>query len=377
MDKKIKALFILPSLAKAGAETQLIDLINGLSASKYKKYLFTSNPNEYQKSRLDLERIYYRNDQRKFKLDISPAITIAKFIDKEDIDVIHCTLQISLFLGWIARIISKKKPKLISAIHTTINRSLKDDLLDQIVYRFIMKKCHKIIFVCHSQKKHWVRRFPFLLGKSDVIYNGIDVEHFNPVLCEHSGKELKKSLGINDNEFIVCSVANFREEKGHFHLCNALSLVKKPIHLILAGEGPLKKDIQNIVKQKQMSSYVHFMGVVSDVRPIFSISHLSVIPSTAETFPLAMLESMCMGTPVLARNIGGLGEAILHEKTGFLVPPGSPVDLAEALLMAYNSPDRLRAIGQNARTKVLEEFSKDKMIQETDELITTTLSHYS
>ena len=144
---KINILFIIPGLGRGGAETQLVDLSNGLDDGLFNKSLVFINPYKDQIDRLniDSDRIVYL--PRKSKVDFSVIAKIARIIDEQKIDIVHCTMQFALLLGWLARRSATRQPKLVAAIHTTKNVSLKNELLDRLVYRWILRVCDKVVFV--------------------------------------------------------------------------------------------------------------------------------------------------------------------------------------------------------------------------------------
>lgn len=375
--KKVKCLFVAPSLTRAGAEIQAVDLVNGLDTKSFEKYLFTFSQRLDQQGRLD-KRIHFYNLPRRYKFDLSPAKSIASLVDREDIDVIHCTLQIALWMGWIGAKLSHHDPSLVIAIHTTINWRNKDEWLDKWLYQWLMRGCHKVIFVCKTQESIWLKRFPFLQKKSQVIHNGVDTEYFKREPLLEAGKEYRKLIGIPDRGKIICSIAGFRPEKGHVFLVDAFERVLREIkdaYLVFAGDGPLRASIQQAVLDCGMQKNVRFLGSVDDVRPLLAASDLSIIASTAvETFSMAMLESMAMRVPLVATDIGGTSEAVISGKTGMIVKPESAEDLAFSIMTLLKDNELCRQMGDNSRSLVEQRFTKSRMIAEYEELFCSVLA---
>lgn len=368
---KIRILFIVPSLRRAGAEIQVVDLVNSLSPRKFDTYLFSFEKQLDQYDRLDHNKIKFFNKHRKYKLDFTMVKTISNIISKEKIDIVHCTLQISLLMGWLAIMLAKRKPILIAAIHTTINKSPKEEFFDRTLFKCLLRRCSRVIFVCKNQARYWETKYPFLSKKSVVIYNGVDATHFDPVPFRGQRKELKKSLSIPDDTTVITCIAGFRKEKGHNILVEAFNKIKPDSYLLLAGDGETRKDIESLVKKRGLQKRIKFLGNIQDVRPLLAASDLSVLASTAvETFSIAMLESMSMGVPVVATNIGGLSEAITPGKTGALVSPGNPDIFGETLSKIIDNPPLLKTMGVRCRELIIKKFSKDKMVLKTENLLT-------
>ena len=174
-----------------------------------------------QLARLNIDSDRFFHLLRKKKLDFSVINNIARLIDEHEIDVVHCTMQFALMMGWLAVRRSQRKPQLMATIHTTKNVMLKTELLDRFVYRWILRKCCKVVFVCHTQADYWGSKFPELKDKSDVVYNGVDAQKYSVKAVAGRDLELRKNLGISESAPILSCIAGFRREKGHSLLIDA------------------------------------------------------------------------------------------------------------------------------------------------------------
>jgi len=365
-------LFLVPTLRRAGAETQVIDLVNGIEKTQFRKTLFVFNEEMDQLDRVESESVEVIHKPRKNRFDFSVVRDAAKIIDTHNVDIIHCTLQISLLIGWLARRFSKRKPRIIIAIHTTKNVSIKQEIFDWLVYRPLIARADGVIFVCQTQAKYWKSKHRLVDKHIHVIYNGIDIERFKPVIFEQSGKILRQSLGISEDQSLVSCVAGFRREKGHFDLIRALARLGEDVQLALAGEGPYKDAVMDETKKHGLSDRVHFLGNVADVRPLLAASDITVLASTAvETFSIAMLESMAMGVPMVVTDVGGLKEAIIDGETGYVVQPGDTEGLSRSIERILEDRIKLANLGKNALKKACKDFTREKMINQTQKILTT------
>ncbi len=368
-NKRLKILCVVPSLIRAGAETQLVNLINGFNTERIQKYLFIYESRLDQIGDVDQRNITCTNVARRHKYDLEPVRRMARIIDDESIDIIHCTLQFSLLLAWLARRIARREPKLIIALHTTKNKNIKEELQDRFIYRWFIPRCESVIFVCHSQKQYWLERYPHLEKKSRVIYNGVDTSKFDPTAWKKEADKLRKNLSIPVDALVLSCIAGFRPEKGHAILIHALKKVANKPYLLLAGDGELQPEIRRLVDSLGLAEYVKFLGILDDVRPLLAASNLSLLPSKTETFSMAMLESMSMKTPVLASDVGGLSEAITPGETGFLFESGDEDALSEILSDIADEKYNLENMGHKSRKMVMVNFSYDQMIRNTENLL--------
>ncbi|MBJ90402.1 MAG: hypothetical protein CMO98_11160 [Woeseia sp.] len=362
----INALFVVPTLKRAGAETQVIDLINGLDNQKFSKFVVVFGENVDQLDRLDTTNTKFFHIPQKSKFDFSIASRIAQIIDQYNIDVIHGTIQISLLVAWLALRQAKSKPKLTVAIHTTSNVSIKNELIDRTLYRFLFRSSDSMIFVCQSQARYWGKKFPEIVARSVVLYNGVDPDKFDRSLVKPDGNTLRESLNIPEVATVIACIAGFRPEKGHENLLKVFSTLSVDTILLLAGDGPCRKAIEYQAQKLNISARVKFLGNLDDVRPVLRISDFSVLASTAvETFSIAMLESLAMEVPVIATDIGGMKEAILPGKTGDLVRAGSETELTKKLSYYVVNKNELISMGKKGRQMVEEKFSLHQMICKT------------
>ena len=376
-ERVTRIMFVLPSLIRAGAETQVVNLVNGLASEHFEKHLFTFEQQLDQLSRVDREHVRFHHCPRKHKFDVAPVVQLARLIDQQSIDVVHCSLQIALCMGWLAIRLATRKQQLMLALHTTVNRNARDEWFDKILYQWLMRSCHRILCVCKTQERYWQDKYPFLRGRTAVIYNGVDTDWFDPDKTIGTDVRVREQNGIPHDAFVVCCVAAFRPEKGHHYLLEAFKHFVKThpnSYLLLVGNGPLREDIQLLREQIGLRENVLFLGSMNDVRPVLAASDISVLASTAvETFSMAMLESLAMGVPMVATNIGGTGEAVIDGVTGLLVNPGDVDQLSHALSTVTDHAQR-SAMRRAARQLVITSFSEVRMLSETCAYIAGTVA---
>lgn len=368
----VRALFVVPSLMRAGAETQVVDLVNTLDSSHLEKHLFTFEAQLDQLNRLRTKEVNHHQSRRRFKFDLRPVRELARLIDELKIDVVHCTLQFAMLIGWLATRLSSRRPPVIVAVHTTINRDTKNELLDRVLYRWVMAKCARVLFVCESQRDHWIRKFPALSKLAVTIHNGIDISQFDPIAARIAGARLRAHLGIPLETFVIAHVAAFRPEKGHGYLLDALSQLvtgDRRIVVLFAGDGSLRGDFEQQVEARGLSGHVRFLGSVRDVQPVYGAADVAVLPSTAETFSMAMLEAFALELPVVASDVGGTREAVVDGKTGLLVEPRNGMALAAALKSLIDDKSLGLTMGRAGRQLVADKYTQSEMAAKTAQLI--------
>jgi glycosyltransferase involved in cell wall biosynthesis len=118
---------------------------------------------------------------------------------------------------------------------------------------------------------------------------------------------------------------------------------------------------------------VRFLGYVAPIQRAIDDSAAVVVPSLGEGFGMVALEAMERARPVLAAEIGGLGELVVDGRTGLLVPPGEAEPLARALVQFARDPERRRAFGEAGRRRALEHFAEHRNVERTELLYRAVL----
>lgn len=199
------------------------------------------------------------------------------------------------------------------------------------------------------------------------IYLGINLERFAIGTYSFTPPE---QLGIETNERVISCISQARTEKGLEYLVRALpSVVERfpTLKLLIVGGGPLTDILKLLAQKLKIEKNVCFCGVRNDVERILSISEFTVLPSLTEGMPLALLESLAVGKPVIASNVGGIPEVIRDGEQGILVPPGDEKALATAINTLLSNVPRTQEMGKHAATRA-RAFDVKKGVAETIDL---------
>jgi glycosyltransferase involved in cell wall biosynthesis len=138
--------------------------------------------------------------------------------------------------------------------------------------------------------------------------------------------------------------------------------------LVIVGHGPLRRDLENMARALRVWQNVVFAGYQTDAVAHTAMCDIFVLPSLWEGTPVAMMEAMALGKPVIATDVGGVPEIVDHYENGFLVPPGDTVWLYEAILTLLSNPQLCARFGENARMKMEKDFQLSRMVNETEDL---------
>jgi glycosyltransferase involved in cell wall biosynthesis len=164
---------------------------------------------------------------------------------------------------------------------------------------------------------------------------------------------------------VISMVARMAAPKDHLLLLKALSGIQAPFQLRLIGDGPDRSLLERAVQELGLQSKVVFVGVSHEVPALLASSHLFALVSKQEGFPLSILEAMRAGLPVVASNVGGIREAVIHEKTGFLVDRNDEAGLRTALHRLIVDPSLRRTLGETGRRNYEAQFTVSHMLTAT------------
>lgn len=206
--------------------------------------------------------------------------------------------------------------------------------------------------------------------KIAVAYHGVDVERFSPSLANKT--RWRRERGIPEDACVIVSTARLAREKRLERLIRAfqvLSRDRQDLWLLIAGDGPLRKELEDSADSNGAGDRIRFLGLVDDVPGLLQASDLFVLPSDREGLSVSLTEAMSVGLICIATDIPGSNEVIRHGENGFLVEPDDRgvFDGVEKALKLDEQCRRL--VADQARATVKNIFEKEKSISNVFRLL--------
>lgn len=207
-------------------------------------------------------------------------------------------------------------------------------------------------------------------GRAVVIPNGIDLDDFDPGGVRGSAGELRHRFGLWGGP-IVGFVGRLTPQKDPLTFVRVLAALRQArpdVQGLVVGDGPLRPEVEQAARARGLSSSCRFLGERSDVAALLLAMDVFILTSVSEGSPFVVLEAMAMERPVVATRVNGVPEIVEDGVTGRLAPRGDAATLTRATLEILDAPDSGRGMGRAGRQRVVERFTAQRMVAETQSL---------
>jgi len=366
----LRVIFVTGSLPHGGAERQSIAVMNRLAERGHECHAVYVRNDPSQLDRIRLREggtVRCLNATR--YLDMRALADFAAHISRIRPSAIVAANPYALMYSSLALRLSRVRAPLVVTFHTTRLFGAKEHA-KMIIDRLFFWSADRLVFVCEKQMRYWLRR-GVLSRKNDVIYNGVDTDHFSDTSNSEERRKLRQELGFYDADYVIGISAVLRPEKNHVQLVDAVATLRNmgiPARVLMIGDGPMRGAVERRSNELKVDAEVRITGFQRDVRPYISVCDVMVLCSLVETFSLAALEAMAMGKPVIHADLGGASEMIFPGRNGFLFPVGDTGALVDKLaILADRSVSR--RMGRAARELVETLFSEKTMVDRYEQTL--------
>jgi glycosyltransferase involved in cell wall biosynthesis len=214
------------------------------------------------------------------------------------------------------------------------------------------------------------------------IPNSVDTNRFRPVAAVHK-TALRQRLRLPATDIIICYTGRLVRYKGLpllLRVAHEIQQAHRNVGFVLIGSGGL--DIHNCeaalkeyIAVNALEACVHFAGEVPNVQEYLQASDAFVLPTEDDAFPLALIEAMACGLPVVATSVGGIPEIVSHDRTGLLVQAGHRQELHDALQRVMTDRALSTSLGHAARATVVDRYSRETIASRYVELFASLQPH--
>lgn len=367
--QKIRVMHFRTSQGLFGAERVILGLLKSADSADFdvgitllagEDGLNRNFRDEIQKGKYNLTEFHLKH-----RLDLTGIKGLRDFVRDQQLDVVHCHDFKSNFYGLAATL--NTRVKRITSFHG----STRDSLLLRIYLAFdeyfTIRFFHRIIVVSEHLKDELKARL-INPKRTALVPNGIDSAFF-----EADPKDFSRppELGLPPDAWTLGIVGRLLPDKGHEHLFEALALLKDEfpaLYVLVVGDGPRAQALKMLRDRMQLGHRIIFAGIRRDMKKIYQALTLFVMPSFREGLPMALLEAMLAGVPVIASGVGGIPNLLGGGERGRLVKVADPEGLSNEIRNLLLNPNEAKSMAKKASEFVANEYSSSAMARRTEDL---------
>jgi len=350
----------------SGAENHLLKLVPSLNREKYEVHLIVMSPHvqvyeDFLRHCQGVKVIFVPLGGKMNPLNLVRLIRLFK---RERYDLLHTHNSRADVYGLLAGKMAEVKI-LMTSIHG-YQRYDEINPLFKIRGWILRKFSHRVITISDALKELIAENEGVDKEKMDTIYYGLE-----PPGLEEEGKTVREEFHLDPDTPLLVDVGRLIPVKAHDTLIQALVRVVPSfpnIRLFIVGDGVLKKDLKDLARKLGLEEHVLFTGYRKDVPRFMKVADLFVFPTLGEGFGLVLLEAMAFRKPVVATKVMSVPEIVENGKSGLLVSPRDPEELAEAILQLLKDKKKAKFFGERGFEILSSKFSIEKMVGETERI---------
>jgi glycosyltransferase involved in cell wall biosynthesis len=201
-----------------------------------------------------------------------------------------------------------------------------------------------------------------------VLPLGLELDRF--VAADAHRGDLRRELGVKSDTPLTGIVARLVPIKAHETFVAMATLLARRTdgHFVVVGDGERRAELERLARQTGLNGRMHFLGWRADLERIYADLDVVVLTSRNEGSPVALIEAMAAGRPVVATLVGGVPDVVQDGVSGILVGVGDAEGLASAVEQLIKDPARRRIMGETGRQRVQQVYSADRLLRDIDEL---------
>jgi glycosyltransferase involved in cell wall biosynthesis len=352
LQKPLKLLHIIDSLAPGGAErllTEMVPRLNG-EALKVDVLLLDDAPYPFLEELRAFTKVKIYSVGTYNIYNPIFIFKIAPFL--KSYDFVHVHLFPALYWTALAKFLFFSKTKLLYTEHSTTNRRRHHPFLVW-TDRFIYRRYSKIVTISNEVKVALIKHLKMKGSRFVTIVNGVDLDKI-----QHA-RPADRTEFANETTKIIIQVSRFTPQKDHETLIRAIPFIKTPVKLLLVGRGYMLEEMKALVDSLELNEKVIFLGIRTDVPNLLKMADVAVLSSHYEGLSLSGLEAMASGAPLVASNVPGLSNLVFG--AGILFNHKDETDLATKINKLFRDSAYSEQISKSCRARA-KKYSIDKMV---------------
>jgi sugar transferase (PEP-CTERM/EpsH1 system associated) len=365
-NKKPLIAHVLFRLGTGGLENGVVNLINSMPDDKYRHAVICMTDYTDFRDRIKKDDVQVYCLNKKPGKDFAVYFRLWKLFREIKPDILH-TRNLSALEAQLSGLLAGIKHR----IHGEHGRDIDD--VDGTNPRYVLLRrlfqpiVQRYIPMSKDLETWLIRQIKVPANKITQIYNGVDISRFK--LSNNKPVDLLPPNFRSPELMLIGTVGRLDPVKDQITLVQAFidlvttnPVVKNKVRLVLIGAGLLMPKLRELSMEAGVDDLIWFAGERNDVADIMQTLDLFVLPSINEGISNTILEAMATELPVIATNVGGNPELVIHNQTGYLVPKQNPTAMAEAFKYYLDNPDLLIGHGKAGRARCESTFSLNRMM---------------
>jgi sugar transferase (PEP-CTERM/EpsH1 system associated) len=353
---QVRVMHLVHGLRPGGMEFGVLKIVNALAGSGVSSSICSTVASEGMKHLVDPSVPVYEFERREGN-DPRVVWWLYRLLRRERPDILHTHAWGTLYEGLIAGRLAGV-PAIVHGEHGTLQLSPRQ----VTAQRWGWNRADHVLSVSSRLAERMAEAVGVPLDRVHVIRNGVNLARFSG----RRSAEARRALGASVATTVVIGAAGrLVDVKDHATFVEAIAALKARRHDVvgvIAGDGPLKADLEARITRAGLEGGVRLLGHRGDIEQVFEGLDIFVQSSKSEGMSNTILEAMASGLPVVATHVGGADEMVVAGETGILVPPSNADRLADALERLIEGPGLRTRMGQAGRRRAFGEFSLDRMI---------------
>jgi len=357
----MKILHIIDSLGLGGAQTVVKGIFEKQKENK-EIFLYALRKRNI-KIEIKHKNVKIYNSNKKYSF--APIKELKELIEKEKIEILHCHLFRAQVFGWILK---KSFPNIKLIIHEHGQIFQKDFHYNKFM-KIAQKQTDLFLAVSKATKQKLIEKAKINPNKIKVLYNFVDLDKFNRKNIKININKEKKKLGIEKDEFVVGFAGRLIERKGwrEFVLVAKALCSQNNIKFLIAGDGPDKKKLCNLIKKYNLENKMKFLGYQKNILKFYSLLGCFVMPSYWEGLPMVQLEVMSFGIPLIISDGPGMDEVTMNNKDCLYTKIKNINSIKNAISYLIANPNLRMDLIENSKKKV-KEFSLKNYVKDLNQI---------
>jgi glycosyltransferase involved in cell wall biosynthesis len=353
----VKILHIISSGGMYGAEAVILNMSRTLNEASHSSVLGvfsnSANPNLQLHEAAAKEGIESHLITCKGQIDRTVLASIRELVSRTSADIVHAHGYKADIYTYLA--LRRAGTPLVSTCHTWYDNDLSVTLYG-MADRFVLRNYAAVVGVSGEVKQRLLKAGVHK-DKIHLVRNGIDLRPF-----DNAPPSLRSELARNPP--IVGLIGRLAIEKGvdvFLHAAARVLMELPSTKFVVVGEGPDREKLESLIDELKIRENVSMLGQRADMPSVYASLDIMVSTSRREGLPMAILEGMASGLPLVATSVGEVPTVVLDGRTGVVLPPEDPALLASAIVTLLKDPAERERLGVAARKLIDDEFSAQRM----------------